>query len=50
VSYLKATGFALGLLINFGAGSLEVRRKVRELHSDRITGLNRIDRRPSAFL
>jgi GxxExxY protein len=32
VSYLKATGFALGLLINFGAGSLEVRRKVRELH------------------
>ncbi|MDF1504633.1 GxxExxY protein [Roseisolibacter sp. H3M3-2] len=36
VSYLKSTGYDLGLLINFGAGSLEVRRKVRELPS---TGL-----------
>jgi GxxExxY protein len=28
VNYLKVTGFELGLLINFGAESLEWRRKV----------------------
>ena len=29
VSYLKATGIDVGLLINFGAGSLQVKRKYR---------------------
>ncbi|MGL4512348.1 MAG: GxxExxY protein [Lacipirellulaceae bacterium] len=31
VNYLKATGIDLGLLVNFGAEGVEVRRKVREL-------------------
>jgi GxxExxY protein len=46
VSYLKATGFDIGLLINFGAGSLQVKRKYREYrpalatNQDRITGFS----------
>ena len=46
VSYLKATGFDVGLLINFGAGSLQVKRKYREYrpalatNQDRITGFS----------
>jgi GxxExxY protein len=32
VNYLTATGIDTGLLINFGAESLQVRRKVRTLH------------------
>jgi GxxExxY protein len=31
VNYLVATGKPVGLLINFGPGGVEVRRKVREL-------------------
>jgi GxxExxY protein len=31
VNYLKATGYELGLLINFGEQKVGVRRKVREL-------------------
>jgi GxxExxY protein len=31
VNYLKATHKRVGLLINFGAGGVEVKRKVREL-------------------
>jgi GxxExxY protein len=33
VNYLAATGMPVGLLINFGPDKVEVRRKVRELHS-----------------
>jgi GxxExxY protein len=34
VNYLTATGLELGLLINFGEGGVEVKRKVRVLESD----------------
>ncbi|MFA6618508.1 MAG: GxxExxY protein [Candidatus Neomarinimicrobiota bacterium] len=33
VNYLKATGYDLGLLINFGEKKVEIRRKVRNLKS-----------------
>jgi len=32
LNYLKATGYKLGLLINFGEKSLKYKRMVRELH------------------
>ena len=31
VNYLKATKKDIGLIINFGAGKVEVKRKIREL-------------------
>ncbi|NND45722.1 MAG: GxxExxY protein, partial [Xanthomonadales bacterium] len=31
INYLKATGFQLGLLFNFGSESLQVKRKVNRL-------------------
>jgi GxxExxY protein len=34
VNYLKATGKDLGLLINFGAQKVEVKRRTRELGQD----------------
>jgi GxxExxY protein len=37
VNYLVATGKPLGLILNFGEGKVEVKRKVRKL-PDRITG------------
>lgn len=43
VSYLKSTGVEVGLLINFGAGSLQFKRKYREYRTasqDRIAGLS----------
>ena len=40
VSYLKATGFDVGLLINFGAGSLQVKRKYREYRPTSVTTPN----------
>ena len=40
VSYLKATGFDIGLLINFGAGSLQVKRKYREYRPTSVTTPN----------
>ena len=42
VSYLKATGFDVGLLINFGAGSLQVKRKYREYRPALATNQDRI--------
>jgi GxxExxY protein len=38
VNYLKATGVEIGLLLNFGEKSVEVRRKLRELPDDRDPG------------
>ena len=40
VSYLKATGFDVGLLINFGAGSLQVKRKYRKYRPTSVTTPN----------
>ncbi len=47
VSYLKSTGMDVGLLLNFGAGSLQIKRKYRmyrppaaSASSDRITGFS----------
>jgi len=47
VSYLKSTGMDVGLLINFGAASLQVKRKYRTYRpasasasQDRITGFS----------
>ncbi len=31
VNYLRATGFPVGLLINFGEEKIEIKRKVKEL-------------------
>ena len=33
VNYLRATGFPVGLLINFGEEKIEIKRKVKELKS-----------------
>ena len=33
VNYLRATGFLVGLLINFGEEKIEIKRKVKELKS-----------------
>ena len=38
VNYLRATGIEVGLLINFGDKSVEVRRKLRELPNEEETG------------
>ena len=38
VNYLVATGKPVGLLLNFGESKVDVKRKVRSLKSDRITG------------
>jgi GxxExxY protein len=43
VNYLKATGIDVGLLLNFGAASLEVRRKVRALSSLPVNPVNPVN-------
>ncbi len=43
VNYLKATGIDVGLLLNFGAASLEVRRKVRALSSLPVNPVNLVN-------
>ena len=40
VNYLKATGIDIGLLLNFGSSSLEVRRKVRSLPVNPVNPVN----------
>ncbi len=53
VSYLKSTGMEVGLLINFGAGSLQFKRKYRTyrppavVSEDRITGVSGFTGGPS---
>jgi GxxExxY protein len=37
VNYLTATGIEVGLLLNFGAGSLEFKRKTRTFRSKPLT-------------
>lgn len=43
LSYLKATGFRLGLLINFGSEKLEVRRLVYDPEKEQRSGRTRPD-------
>ena len=38
VNYLVATGLSVGLIINFGETSVEVKRKVRQLPDSRKKG------------
>lgn len=43
LNYLKATGFELGLLVNFGAKKLEYRRMILTKNSPRITQITRTE-------
>ncbi len=43
VNYLKATGLDVGLLLNFGAESLEVKRKQRTLPKNSVNPANPVN-------